>query len=79
VVGFNGVELNEGAFDVYPRIMSELELIAPTQRHRVIDLVQAAGVNVDDWATTLTGKKIPVEIPNTVMTGRSWNREQLLY
>ena len=48
VVGFNGAELNDGAVDVYPRVMSELEVIAPTHRHRVIDLVQAAGVNVDD-------------------------------
>lgn len=63
MVGFNGVELNDGAFDVYPRIMSELELIAPTQRHRVIDLVQAAGVNVDDWANYANGKKEPGQNP----------------
>lgn len=63
MVGFNGVELNDVAFDVYPRIMSELELIAPTQRHRVIDLVQAAGVNVDDWANYANGKKDPGQNP----------------
>lgn len=43
--------------------MSQISLITPSERHRIIDLVQTAGVSVDDWKNYGDGKQDPARNP----------------